>query len=98
MACAASTEHPTAFFAERAYRLGDGVLIRREAFGALAYDFKTRRLTMIGSLAVAHVVETLGSYPSAKAAALAAAGPGEAYRRLIAALEQLYRREVLHAC
>jgi putative mycofactocin binding protein MftB len=98
MECAASTERPIAFATERAYRLAAGVSIRREAFGALAYDFRTRRLTMIGSPVVARVVETLGSYPSVEAAAVAAAGSGEAGRRLLAVLEQLYRREVLDAC
>jgi putative mycofactocin binding protein MftB len=97
MGCAAFTEGRPEFCAKRAYRLAESISIRREEFGALAYDFRSRRLTMINSRVVARLVETLSEFPSAEAAAMALAGPGEGGGRLLTALQQLYRREVLDA-
>jgi putative mycofactocin binding protein MftB len=56
----------------RPWRLNPQVALRPEPFGALAYDFGTRRLSFLKSRALLTVVETLSAYASARAACRAA--------------------------
>jgi putative mycofactocin binding protein MftB len=56
-----------------AWRLSPQVALRPEAFGALAYQFGTRRLSFLKSPELKAVVESLAGFPTA-AAALDAAG------------------------
>jgi putative mycofactocin binding protein MftB len=58
------------------------VSLRGESFGALAYDFSTRRLSFLKQQLLVDVVETLADHPSA-AWACAAAGVTERQRPAI---------------
>lgn len=44
---------------QQAWRLSDSVSLRPEPFGAMAYDFKTRRLTFLKTRMLVEVVERL---------------------------------------
>ncbi|MEV5652035.1 mycofactocin biosynthesis chaperone MftB [Nocardia sp. NPDC052254] len=57
------------------YRLAPSISLRPEPFGALVYDFTTRRLSFLKTKQLVAVVEGLAEAPDA-AAALAAAGVG----------------------
>lgn len=54
------------------WQLSRGVALRPETFGALAYDFRTRRLSFLKSLKLVEVVRALASEPTARAACAAA--------------------------
>jgi len=56
----------------RAWRLNPQVALRPEPFGALAYHFRTRRLSFLKSRTLLAVVEALASQPTARAACEAA--------------------------
>jgi putative mycofactocin binding protein MftB len=71
------------------WRLSDGVALRPEPFGALAYHFGTRRLSFLKSRTLVRVVESLGEHETGRAAC-AAAGVDDAelprYGRALATL------------
>ena len=73
----------------RAWRLNPQVALRPEPFGALAYHFRTRRLSFLKSRTLLEVVQTLDRHECA-ADACRAAGVGEeqlaAYERALATL------------
>jgi putative mycofactocin binding protein MftB len=72
-----------------AWRLAGSVELRPEPFGALAYDFHTRRLTFLKTPTLVEVVRRLGHSPTV-GAALTAAGVADANRTAyLAALENL---------
>jgi putative mycofactocin binding protein MftB len=71
MACAVSTEFEPA----RPYRLSPTVSLRPEPFGALVYDFSTRRLSFLKTPALARVVRELADQPDAGSALSAADVP-----------------------
>ncbi|SEB30348.1 mycofactocin biosynthesis chaperone MftB [Streptomyces melanosporofaciens] len=84
MACAASTETAGGdrpFDPGRPHRLSPTVSVRPEPFGALVYDFDTRRLSFLKALPLVTVVQELERHPDVHGA-LAAAGipPGERSR------------------
>jgi putative mycofactocin binding protein MftB len=66
----------------RPWAIGPAVSLRREPFGALAYDFDSRRLSFLKHPVLVSVVEGLASAPSALAAC-EAAGVGERLRPAI---------------
>ena len=66
-----------AFDAARPWALADQVALRPEPFGALAYDFGTRRLSFLKSRKLLDDVRALGEREDARAAC-AAAGVSEA--------------------
>jgi mycofactocin biosynthesis protein MftB len=78
-----------AFDLDRRWRLSDGVALRPEPFGALAYHFGTRRLSFLKSRTLLRVVESLGEHETGRAAC-AAAGVAETelprYGRALATL------------
>jgi len=75
--------------ADQAWRLSDPVSLRPESFGALAYDFTTRKLSFLKSPELVDVVHRLASSPSV-AQALADAGVDGSRRRVyLQALESL---------
>ena len=49
---------------ERPWRVGRQVALRPEPFGALAYHFGTRRLSLIKTRKLLAVVQALGEQPS----------------------------------
>lgn len=59
---------PAAFDRARAYALHPKVALRPERFGALAYSYETRRLSLLKDLDLLAVVRAMGSHPSAAAA------------------------------
>jgi mycofactocin biosynthesis protein MftB len=77
------------FELDRGWVLADGVALRPEPFGALAYHFGTRRLSFLKSRKLLAVVESLADAPTGRAACLAA-GVAEAelpaYERALATL------------
>ena len=56
------------FDAAAAWRRNPAVAVRPEPFGALLYDFTTRRLSFLTSPALVDLVEVLGEHASAAAA------------------------------
>ena len=72
-----------------AWELDPRVALRPEPFGALAYHFRTRRLSFLKSPRLVAVVEALATQPSGEAACCAAgveAAELPAYRRALADL------------
>ena len=51
------------FEPDHAYRCSPRVALRPEPFGALAYDFGTRRLSFLKTKKLVEVVRTLGDQP-----------------------------------
>jgi putative mycofactocin binding protein MftB len=79
----------TEFDLDRPWRVGDGVALRPERFGALAYSFDTRRLSFLKSRRLFEIVRALAEHPSGRAACAAAGVPGdelEPIRRALATL------------
>ncbi len=70
------------FDEQRPWALKSTVSLRSEPFGALAYDFETRRLSFLKHPLLADVVRALEGHPTA-AAACAAAGVGESRKAAI---------------
>ena len=78
-----------------AWALSGSVALRPEPFGALAYDFVTRRLTFLKSPRLVEVVRALASAPDVDAS-LAHAGVAEDERSAyLAALDQLARTGII---
>ncbi|MFE0201108.1 mycofactocin biosynthesis chaperone MftB [[Kitasatospora] papulosa] len=77
------------FTPEGPYRCSPSVALRPEPFGALAYDFRTRRLSFLKTPLLVDVVRTLGDHPDVHAALARAGVTAEqrrAYLRALAAL------------
>ncbi len=75
--------------ANSAWRLRGSVELRPEPFGALAYDFATRRLTFLKTPQLVDVVRGLAEAPDAAAAITAAGVPDEQAPAYLAALGNL---------
>lgn len=84
-----------AFDLRRAYRLNPAATLRPEPFGALAYHFGTRRLSLLKSLQLVTVVRLLASHASAAGALDAAGVPAGQRARYAAALAVLADSEVI---
>ena len=56
------------FDPDRGYALSSQVALRPERFGALAYDYGTRRLTFLKALSLVELVTALANHPTARAA------------------------------
>ena len=67
------------FEPDLAYRCSPRVALRPEPFGALAYDFGTRRLSFLKTTKLVEVVRTLGDQPDVHTT-LDAAGVSDAER------------------
>jgi putative mycofactocin binding protein MftB len=61
-----------AFDLERPWSLSSAVALRPEPFGALAYDFGTRRLSFLKTKKLLGVVQLLAEQPTAHAACVGA--------------------------
>ena len=96
-ACAASTDEPSALAPDRAYDLRREVALRPEPFGALAYDYRTRRLTFVRSRLLCALLQSLGRFASVREATEALTDLPAARRKLLAALEKLVTLDVVHA-
>ncbi|MBO0852635.1 MAG: mycofactocin biosynthesis chaperone MftB [Nocardia sp.] len=96
MACAVSTDSSPAgdvpadtFDPAGAYRLSPTISLRPEPFGALVYDFTTRRLSFLKTPELVRVVEGLAEAPSATAAVAAAGVPAGHHSSYLKALAGL---------
>ena len=72
-----------------AYRCSPRVSLRPEPFGALAYDFGTRRLSFLKTKKLVEVVRTLGDQPDVHTTLDAAGvsdGERESYLKALAGL------------
>jgi putative mycofactocin binding protein MftB len=74
-----------------AWRLSPSVALRREPFGALAYDFGTRRLSFLKAPGLVKVVELLDATSSAAAAVELVGVPEVERERHLASLAALAR-------
>jgi mycofactocin biosynthesis protein MftB len=81
---------PAVYDGSRPWTLAPQVALRPEPFGALAYDFGTRRLSFLKSRTLLAVVEGLGDHPTGDAACAAAGVHDElaAYRRALSRLAE----------
>ncbi|WP_191246509.1 mycofactocin biosynthesis chaperone MftB [Amycolatopsis deserti] len=77
------------FDPDQAYRCSPRVALRPEPFGALAYDFGTRRLSFLKTKILVEVVRTLGDQPDVHTTLDAAGVPDDqrpAYLKALAGL------------
>jgi len=74
---------------DRAWRLAPQVSVRPERFGALLYDFDTRRLSFLKDRRLLAVVEALPTAPTARQACLDAGVPDESLPAFDRALARL---------
>lgn len=81
----------TSFDPQAAWRRTPSVVLRPEPFGALVYDFGSRRLSFLKDVALVRVVEALDASASATAALDAAAVAQADRPRHLAALAALAR-------
>jgi mycofactocin biosynthesis protein MftB len=103
MECAVSTEvtHVAMpdlaleFDPEQPWRLSPAVALRDESFGALAYDFATRRLSFLKSRLLVDVVRALESVPDVGSALTAAGVPEGDRATYLRALDGLARSGML---
>ncbi len=79
----------------QAWRLSDSVSLRPEPFGAMAYDFKTRRLTFLKTKPLVAVVELLNDAEDVTAAMDGAGIDPELRPSYLRALESLARSGML---
>ncbi len=82
-------ESPAGIDLEQGWLLDPRVALRPERFGALAYDFRTRRLTFLKTRALHDVVRGLDGHASARDACLAAGVPETDLPRYAEALASL---------
>src|SRR5512135_2056337 len=75
----------------RAYRLHPKVALRPERFGALAYSYTTRRLSLLKDPDLVTCVRSLGDHPSAAAAVEALDAPPAKKPAVQRALARLVR-------
>ncbi|MFC3962218.1 mycofactocin biosynthesis chaperone MftB [Nocardia jiangsuensis] len=88
MACAVSTDRPP-FDPARAYALAPSVSVRPEPFGALLYDYGTRRLSFLKTPLLVAVVRALAEQPDANSALTAAGVPAPSHDHYLRALAGL---------
>jgi putative mycofactocin binding protein MftB len=74
---------------DRAWRLAPQVSVRPERFGALLYDFDTRRLSFLKDRRLLAVVEALPTAPTARQACRDAGVPDESMAAFDRALARL---------
>jgi putative mycofactocin binding protein MftB len=86
----------TSFDAGVAWRRAPTVVLRPEPFGALAYDFTTRRLTFLKTPGLVNVVESLEGSDSALSALDAAGVPTAERGSYLTALASLARSGMIH--
>jgi mycofactocin biosynthesis protein MftB len=73
----------------RPYRLSPTVSLRPEPFGALVYDFGTRRLSFLKTVPLMKVVKELADHPDVHHTLVAAGVPAQQRTRYLDALEGL---------
>ncbi|MEV6326002.1 mycofactocin biosynthesis chaperone MftB [Nocardia sp. NPDC051787] len=89
MSTDAPTRGATVFDPARPYALAASVTLRPEPFGALVYDYATRRLSFLKTPLLVAVVRELADQPDVTAALAAAEVPPAEYTRYLGALAGL---------
>ena len=85
-----TTETPTgAFDPDRPHRLSSSVSVRPESFGALVYDFHTRRLSFLKTKPLVRVVEALEHHDDVHGALQTAEVPAQQRDQYLRALAGL---------
>ncbi|GAB3006477.1 mycofactocin system protein MftB [Amycolatopsis acidiphila] len=79
------------FEPDQAYRCSPRVALRPEPFGALAYDFGTRRLSFLKTKLLVEVVRALEVQPDVHSTLVAAGVPDDQRPSYLKALEGLAR-------
>jgi putative mycofactocin binding protein MftB len=87
----AQTTPDATFDAQACWRLAPSVALRPEPFGALAYDFTTRKLSFLKSPLLVQVVERLVDAPSALAVLDTVGVTAQEQPRYVTALATLAR-------
>lgn len=95
-ACAVSTD-PAAFDPALPYRLAGSVSLRPEPFGALVYDFETRRLSFLKTPLLVTVVRELDRHPDVLSTLDAAEVPAADRDRYLRALAGLCESGILRS-
>ena len=83
----------SAFDSQASYRVGEQVVLRRESFGALAYDLHSKALRVLRDPDLVSVLEQLDGATSASEAVTAA--PVEKRKTMLAALARLEREGMI---
>ncbi len=83
------------FDAQLPWQRARSVALRPEPFGALVYNFGTRKLSFLKSKQLVAVVETLADHPSALAAIEANGVPGAQRGTYVKALADLARSQMI---
>ena len=77
------------FAPDRPYRISGSVSVRPESFGALVYDFTTRRLSFLKTKPPVRVVQELADHPDVHGALDAAEVPSAQRAQYLTALAGL---------
>lgn len=85
-----------AFDLDRAWALSASVALRPERFGALAYDFRTRRLSMLKDPRLVEVLRRLAECESAREACVAVGIDDGRLSDFSRALDTLRRSGMIH--
>ncbi|MFC8069584.1 mycofactocin biosynthesis chaperone MftB [Streptomyces sp. NPDC057293] len=85
------------FHPDRPYRCAPSVALRPERFGALAYDFRTRRLSFLKSPELVSVVTALAGHPDVHSALEGAGVPPARRDACLRALATLAKSGVVEA-
>jgi len=83
------------FDADAAWSLHESVAVRPERFGALLYDFRTRRLTFVKDPVLQRVIDALPNASSAREALEFACVPDVDRDRYLQALARLVETSML---
>ncbi len=92
---ASSTVIESSFDADAAWALHESVAVRPERFGALLYDFRTRRLTFVKDPILQRVIDALPRAASAREALVIAEVPQSDHARYLQALARLVDTSML---
>ncbi len=80
---------------DQAWQLSGSVALRPEPFGALAYDFRSRRLSFLKSSELVKVVKALGPDTTVRTALEDAGVPPERWPAYLTALQSLVDSHML---
>ncbi len=83
------------FDADSPWDLHESVSVRPERFGALLYDFRTRRLTFVKDPVLQKVIDALSTSSSAREALALVKVPQEDHERYLSALARLAETSML---
>jgi putative mycofactocin binding protein MftB len=98
MACAVSTEpgvDASDTLLDQAWTLSPGVALRPEPFGALAYHFGNRRLTLLKRRQLVDVVQALSRSSSVRSALTSAGVPPAQFPAYLTALRGLAAADMI---